>query len=86
MIIHEFENLDLQCDGSFNAPLHEKLKLMSHGTFLTQHNTRATFHARFYCGNALQNLQQIASLNIFRGVLCYNQLRYRSFRLTSPHS
>ena len=66
MILDEFENLGLWYDGSFNAPLHDKLEVILQGTFLSQHSTRTTFHARFYCGNALQIYQQIASLNFAR--------------------
>ena len=59
----EFE-LSLQCDGSFNARLHDKRKVTLNGTILTQH-TRVTFHARFFSGNALQNLQCVTVTNCF---------------------
>ena len=60
MILDEFENFRFPYDGCFNASLHNKLKVMLHATFLTQ---KADYFLRkILLRNALQNLQQLASL------------------------
>ena len=62
MILDEFEDQGFRCDGSFNAPSYDKLIVMLHGTFLTQHNTRITFHTRFYVSLLLRDSRYIEKI------------------------